>query len=751
MRRRVRCHRWLGLALSSGLLGALPVPPIELRVAGHAFSRPATRNRQSETRTPPRESDRPVVHAARLSGLVVIDGHPDEPAWRDVPVFSSFVQQVPHPRAPATERTEVQVGFDDEALYVAVRAHQSPDVPIIANELRRDAGRMHERNDTFTLSLDTFHDRRNGYVFYFNALGAENDWACWDEGRVWSQDWNTVWEVRTAPMPDGWSAEMRLPFSSLRFKSPGAQQWGVNFRRIVLARNEWTYATFIPPEWGTSGIGKFSSSADLVGVVVRRRSLNLEVDPYALAGGVETACRPSDCRPQGRGDVGVDAKYGLSSNLTADMTYNTDFSQVEADEQQINFTRFSLFFPEKRQFFLEGKGIFDFGVTSGDYRLLPFFSRRIGLEAGHEVPILGGARLTGKAGPYAVGVLGIRTVEEGAVPASTFAVARLRRDILERSGIGVIAVRRDTGGVPNDALGADAYFAFSRAAKVESFIARAWSPGREAGSWAGRLRAVNDGDLNAAEIEYLRVGPNFDPQAGYVRRRDMDRWFARLQRSPRPAHGPVRKVYAGASLDYVRDTAGRLESRAVQALFKLEFHSADLVQLTATRILDAPTAPFVVAQQIVVPAGSYSFTQVQASWDAAPSRRVSGRVQYLTGGYYGGTRRELTLSGILKADRHLYADVNYQLARLVLPAGSAFTHLAGVRLNHSTSTTVFTSALVQWNSASRQFDVNARFNWIYRPMSNVYLVYSRTTTDGRFGQTLRDQSLVLKVTRLMRF
>ena len=700
---------------------------------------------------PASAEDRPTVQAARLAGPVTLDGRPDEPAWRGVPVFADFIQQVPHPRAPATERTEVQVGFDDRALYVAVRAYQSAGIPIIANELRRDAGRMHERNDTFTLSLDTFHDQRNGYVFYFNPLGAENDWACWDEGRVWSQDWDTAWEVRTAEMAGGWSAEMRLPFSSLRFKAPGPQEWGVNFRRIVLAKNEWSYATFIPPEWAASGIGKFSSSANLVGVEVPERSLNLELNPYVLAGGVETACAAKDCASKGRSDVGLDLKYGLTSNLTLDFTYNTDFAQVEADQQQINFTRFSLFFPEKRQFFLEGKGIFDFGVTSGDYRLLPFFSRRIGLENGREVPIDGGVRLTGKVGDYAIGALGIRTGKSDDVTASSFGVVRVRRDVFTRSGIGAIAVRRESGGLRNNTFGADANFAFARNAKVETFIARAWTEGHEAGSWAGHLRAVNNGDLNAAEVLYLHVGPNFDPGAGYVGRRDIDRWYGRVQRSPRPSRGPLRQIFFGGSLDYVRDTAGRLESRVAQGLFKVEFHSADIVQVLATRTFDAPTRSFAVAGRLAVPAGAYGFTRVNASWDLAKSRRVAGRIEYQFGGFYDGRRQALTASGTLKADRHFYVDLNYQLSALSLPAGRATTHLVGVRLNHAATTTLFSSVLVQWNGAAGQLDANARFDWTYRPQSHLFIVYSRGRTDGRYGPATRDESLVVKLTRLMRF
>ena len=692
-----------------------------------------------------------VVQAVPLEGAVVLDGRPDEAAWEKAPAFTEFVQQVPKPGAPATERTEVRVLYDKAALYFGVRAFQSAGVPIIANELRRDVGRVHNRNDTFTVALDTFFDRRNGYLFIFNPLAAVADWAGWDEGRVWSQDWDTVWEVKTSIEDWGWSAEMRLPFRSVRFKQPGEQRWGVTFRRIVLAKNEWTYSTFIRPEWGDPGIGKFSAAAELQGVHIVRRTMNMEVTPYVLGGAVEAGCERAGCAVEGTRDVGVDAKYGVTSNLTLDLTYNTDFSQVEADEQQINFTRFSLFFPEKRQFFLEGKGIFDFGITAGDYRLLPFFSRRIGLEGSQAVPILGGARLTGKAGRYSIGALGIGTAQAGGVPGTSFGVVRVKRDVLRRSSVGVIATDRRGGGRRNEAWGADANLVFGRNAKVESFITRAWTPGREADSWAGRLHAINDGDLWTAEVDYLRVGKNFDPQMGFVRWRDVERWFARAQVSPRPKGGPVRKVFGGASLDYARNRAGRLETREAEGTFKLEFDTADVVQVTAARRYDAPDVAFRVAG-LFVPAGAYSFTDYAATWITSPRRRAIGNFTYRSGGYYGGTRREFTASSmIVKANSHFYADLNYQVTDVSLPAGSAVAQLFGVRLNYSATTRLFNSTLLQWNNSTREFNANVRLNWIYRPGSNLYVVYSRT--NGILGSPigLQNQSFVVKVTRLLQF
>lgn len=729
---------------------AVPLTPLlasrrALFALGHAVAAAAALAGPAAAQTPPE------LRAVRASEPIVLDGRPTEGAWADAPVFDNFVQQVPQSGAAATVRTEVRIVFDDDALYIGVLAHQPPGLPIIADELRRDAGRMHERNDTFTIALDTFLDRRNGYVFYVNPLGAVADWACWDEGRVWSQDWDTVWDVRTVIEDWGWSAEIRLPFRSLRFAQPGPQAWGINLRRIVLGKNEWSYAAAVPPEWGTSAIGKFSSAGTLRGLEVQRAGLNLEVSPYALAGAAQAPCADSGCATDGVRDVGLDAKYLLTPNLTLDATYNTDFSQVEADEQQVNFTRFNLFFPEKRQFFLEGKGIFDFGVGAGDYRLLPFFTRRIGIEDGQAVRLQGGARLTGKVGPYSVGALALRSEGLEEAPGSTFTVARVRRDILRRSSVGVIAVDRRVDGRANSVLGADAHLAFGANARVESFLVASSSPEAAGEAWAGRVRVSNDTDRFGGEVDYLRVGRHFDPQAGYVRRVDIARWYGRLQASPRPSAGPVRQWFAIGSLDYVRTGAGRLETRDTQAQLRFDFHSADQIQIIAARRLDAPARPFRVARTLMIAPGAYGFTEVTAAVTLAPQRRRAGRVQYRGGGYYGGSRHELIMSSTVKSMRHLQADVNYQISRVRLPAGDAVTQLTGVRVSHSATTRVFTSALVQWNSSTRVFDTNVRFNWIYRPGSDVYVVFGRTSEDRERAGEFVGQSLVIKVTRLLQF
>jgi hypothetical protein len=359
--------------------------------------------------------------------------------------------------------------------------------------------------------------------------------------------------------------------------------------------------------------------------------------------------------------------------------------------------------------------------------------------------------LTGKAGPYSIGALAIRSDGLEGTPGSTFTVGRVRRDILRRSSVGLIAVNRRGAGRTNDAVGADAHLAFGANARVESFLLAAWSPEATDERWAGRIRVSNDTDRVGGEVDYLRVGRDFDPQAGFVRRRDIERWYGRVQASPRPTRGPVRQWFSIASLDYVRTGEGRLDSRDAQGQVRVDLHSADQLQLIAARRLDAPGQPFRVARTLTIGPGTYSFTEVAAAVDLARHRRAAARVQYRGGGYYGGTRHEATVTSFLKSTRHFQADVNYQISRVSLPAGRAVTHLTGVRLSHSATTRVFTSALVQWNTATEVFDANVRFNWIYRPGSDLYIVFGRTSEDrGRMGEFV-GQTLAVKLTRLLQF
>ena len=426
--------------------------------------------------------DNVTVRAVRLNAPLSIDGRLDESVYTTVPSISDFIQQEPQEGQPATEKTEAWILFDDDNIYISARMWDSHPEREIANELRRDNGNI-LGNENFTFVIDTFHDKRNGYMFQTNPLGALRDMTVTDDQQ--NSAWNGIWYVKTDHFEQGWTMEVAIPFKSLRYRANGVQTWGINLRRLVKWKNEFSYLSLVPAALGTTGVSRMASAATVIGIETPSESKNLELKPYAVSSATtnRTGAQPFDNRLDA--NAGLDFKYGLTRSMILDATYRTDFAQVEEDLQQVNLTRFSLFFPEKRDFFIEGQGIFDFGGVQagnspGDVPIL-FFSRQIGLSSGQAVPVLGGARLTGRTGPYSVGLLNIQTDDDPAARAvsTNFTAMRFKRNLFRRSNVGVIATRRGPGvaaALAPDAgasysLGVDATMLFYKSINLTGYYA----------------------------------------------------------------------------------------------------------------------------------------------------------------------------------------------------------------------------------------------------------------------------------------
>ena len=386
-----------------------------------------------------------TIRAVRLTTPLRVDGRLDEEAYSQVPAMSDFIQNDPNEGAPATEKAEVWIFYDTDNLYVVARCWETHPERLVANGMQHDSGNVIQ-NDLFGFSFDTFYDRRNAITFDISAAGGYVDAAVTNERSV-NMDWNPIWKVKTGRFDGGWTVEAAVPFKSLHYKAVPKQVWGFQARRKNFAKNEVSFLTPIPASVGQTGHFRSSLSATLVWIEAPTGSKNLEIKPYVTSNvTTDTTARPVVWNDPD-GDVGIDVKYGVTESLTADFTYNTDFAQVEADEQQANLTRFSLFFPEKREFFLENAGTFRFGGgsrrASGDTPLL-FYSRRIGLAGRREVPVQGGARVTGRVGRFTLGVLDVQAGDEPVTgtQATNFSVVRLRRDILGQSNVGAIFTQR---------------------------------------------------------------------------------------------------------------------------------------------------------------------------------------------------------------------------------------------------------------------------------------------------------------------
>lgn len=709
---------------------------------------------------------RATVRAIRLASPLTLDGRLDEEVYRSTTSVSDFVQQVPREGAPATERTESWVMFDKDTLYISARCWDSaPPERWVANELRRDTNQLRQ-NDTFGVILDTFYDRRNGFLFYTNPLGARADQAVTDEGNL-NPDWNPVWDVRTGRFDGGWTVEMAIPFKSLRYRSGTEQVWGINIRRVIRRKNEWTHLTVVPASAGVpGGMFRLSRAGTLVGLDLPAASKNVELKPYAVGRiSSDKSVVPALNNDLGW-DPGIDVKYGVTANLTADLTVNTDFAQVEVDEQQVNLTRFSLLYPEKRDFFLEGRGLFDFartGQATSSTSLTPqlFYSRRIGLNGSRIIPIDVGGRLTGKVGRYGVGIMNLETRDDAVsnTPRTDFTVVRLKRDILRRSTIGVLMTERTqsavVAGASNLVYGADAGFSFFQNVSFGGYWARSDTEGRTVDTDSYQTRFEYTGDRWGAQAQYMKVGNNFAPEVGFVRRANMRRSYGLFKFAPRPKvrfHGIRQFTYQG-TVEHIENGAGQLESRIQTARFAVEAQNSDVFSVEANADYELLLKPFTVSKGVAIPRGSYSFSEVTAAYAMGLQRRVSGTWTLQAGEFYDGTLVSVGYTGArvsIQKQWSVEPSVNVNAVRL--PVGDFTTTLLRARSDYGFSPRMFASALLQYSSTDHVFSNNLRFRWEYRPGSELFVVYTdeRDTLQPGFPD-LKNRAFVVKINRLLRF
>jgi hypothetical protein len=698
-----------------------------------------------------------TIRATRLTEPLTLDGRLDERLYRDTEPIGGFVQQEPREGEPATEKTEVWVAYDEAAVYVGARLWESDPSKRVMSDMRRDASNLYN-NDHFAVLLDTFYDRRNGYVFSANAQGGMADALIANENA--NSDWNANWETRAADFDGGWTIEFRIPFRSIRFKEDG-RVWGINFRRVVRWKIESSFLAPLAASFGSGGLNRASEAATLVGIQAPAKLRNIDVKGYALGSAVTNLTANPQISNQGNGELGVDATWALTQSYVADFTVNTDFAQVEDDEQQVNLTRFSLQFPEKREFFREGDQFFGFGTQSGAQGGNPelptiFFSRRIGLENGGVVPIVGGGRLLGRSGPYQVGVLHLRTGDVPALRAvaTDYSAVRVQRTILRRSRIGMIGTRRSpsVNGATNYAYGVDAVLQFYENIQFTEYIAKTETPGRTGSDLSYRTRFRWNADRWGIDTEHLFAGEDFNPEIGRLQRPDgFHRTHAMFRFSPRPRSMPrVRKLTYQANLEHFTDASGRkTESREDRGVFQVDYQNGDRAHVRATRTFEATTAPFTVAKGVRVPVGSYEFTQVQVSYTLGTQRKVSGTATARHGGFYDGTVSALSWRSRVEFSPQVYAEPTVSWNRIDVPWGLGYSNLVSSRFTYTLTPRMFVSGLVQYQSRTDSVSTNARLRWEYQPGSELFVVYSDgRTTLGRGIPDLQNRSFVVKVTRL---
>ena len=733
---------------------------------------PATINRDTEGRA--------TVRSVRLTAPLRIDGNLDESVYETVEPLSGFLQQLPDEGEPATERTEAWVFFDDDNVYVSARLWDSaPESQWVANEMQRDSFQV-INNERFSVQFDTYYDRRNGVAFMVNPIGGIVDFEITDEGSP-NINWNPVWDVQTGRFDGGWTVEMEIPFKAVRFRPGIAQVWGMQLTRRIRWKNEFVHLTLVP-RTAVPGEFRISAAGTLAGLEVPSGNRVFEIKPYAIGTMASDFNAVPIISNQGDGDFGVDAKYGVTQNLTADFTYNTDFAQVEVDEQQVNLTRFSLFFPEKREFFLEASGTFDFGqgarfgssgspsgggrrgggasFRGGGDKPTVFFSRRIGLEGGQTVPILGGGRLTGKAGDFTVGALSIQTDDlmSGGTAGTNFTVMRIKRDILRRSRIGGIFTGRSVsvkGSGTNQVYGLDAAFSFYENVNLNGYYAKSQTPGLSGDDASYQTAFTYNGDRFALQVDHLLVGDNFNPEIGFMRRDDFRRTFTTAQYSPRPSGiEAVRQFIWRGSLDYITSgSSGLIETRIRQASFQTEFENSDFLNLDIQDSYELLAAPFQIASDVTIPVGGYDFRDYFVSYAMGEQRRFSGTVSFQRGEFFSG---DITAVGYQRGRIEVTPQFSVQpgisINRIELPQGKFTAKLVTSRLTYTLTPRMFFSGFLQYNSSTNSLSSNLRLRWEYQPGSELFIVYNDVRdTELRSTPMLENRAFIIKFTRLFRF
>jgi hypothetical protein len=682
------------------------------------------------------------LEALRIDEPIVVDGELNEPAWSRAQVGRDFYQQEPNTGALTTEPSEIRFVYDDDALYFAGTFFDSDPRGPIVDELKRD---FEGRNgDIVGVSLDTFGDY-TAYNFNVNAAGALRDTQSHEDGRQFNGNWDGVWSARTTRLSDRWIVEAMIPFKTMRFPDAAEQNWAMNVFRLIRRKNEFTYWSPQPRQFSNY---KISYGGRLTGIRNVRSGRNVQIKPF-LTGAASNLNFPKVDR-RWDGDVGIDAKVGVGTSLALDMTVHTDFSQVEADEQQINLTRFSLFFPEKREFFLENQGAFRIGDLQGR-TLIPFFSRRIGLSAaGDPIPILGGARLTGRQGDYTIGLLNIQTESVDGRPGDNFTTLRTARNF-GGSSVGGFYLGREASGLPghNRVAGGDVHLTFKRTMDFNAFVMGSATTAGESAT-AGRASFRLDERRYSVDLAYTNIEPAFRNDLGFIARGDIGLMAADTAYYIRPSRPDSRwrQVAFGIRGERFDNSAHTtLNSQLLSGYVRQGFADSGTLNTNVDASYERLTQPFTVSRGVVIPVGEYRFAQARTGYSSNPSRPLAFSTDVTAGEFYGGRIRGFIGSVRWRLNANLAASTAFETNDVTLPQGAFDTQLARFRIDYSFNTRMFLNSFVQYNSATSSWLTNIRYRFIYRPLSDFYLVYNDTRSAGRTGQ----RTVALKHTLMLAF
>lgn len=653
-----------------------------------------------------------VIHAQYTNEAIKLDGRLDEPVWEKATHISNFTQRELNIGEPATERTEVAIVYTARTLYIGFWGYDSEPDKLVAREMKRDFD--FDLEDNFEVIIDTYNDDRNGFLFVVNPNGARADVQVINNGESENEFWNGVWNTKTTVTDQGWFAEIQIPFSTLKFKTDvSKQRWGINFERNIRRKRE----QLLWQGWSRdSELELLNRAGTLVGLDSIISKDFIEVKPYAIGGGQFTPGKE-----EGQLNAGGDINYLITPTLRMNLTFNTDFAQVESDRQQINLTRFPLFFPERREFFLEGQDFFDMGMGN---TIIPFYSRRIGLaEDGSTVPIIAGARLLGKVNNSTLGALSMQTASRDSVPSTNYTVLSWRQDVLKQSTVGILSANKYENGRLHSTTGAYGLYSTSSLFGNKNLnIGAAFTQNYNSYDFdekanAHRIYLSYPNDMVEFDMAWQRSATSFDPEVGFLRRDNFQEFYAELEWKPRPKNSFkwIRQFsFKGLDINYfIYDDTKELQSFFYEIRpLGFETRSGEFFELNLQRRAEGLREPFEIREGITIAEGEYWYNRMEIQAATFGGRTWSVYTRLNWGEFFTGKSTESTSELSWRASRFIKIGANYEKNWVDLPEGSFDTDLIGNRIEYAVNPNLFGSLFSQWNSEDEEAIINFRLQWI---------------------------------------
>jgi len=660
------------------------------------------------------------------NGQIRLDGKLNEPCWLDAPAIENFTQREQNEGAPATEKTRIAVVYNINEIYFGIWCFDSEPDKISAQQMARDF--FWRSDDNIELMISTFNDNRNGYLFVTNPNGAMADVWVGDEGQEFNKDWNGVWDVAVDISEQGWFAEIVIPFSTLKFNNDSAQVWGINFERNIRRKKE----QLMWQGWSRLyDVEKISQGGKLTGINNIKQGTKIEIKPSML-GGIEF----SEEKNKNRGKIGGEINFDITPTLKLNFTANTDFAQVESDRKQINLSRFSLYYPEKRQFFLEGKNYYDMNV--GGVRL--FYSRRIGIDQNKEVPIIGGVRLFGKLNKTNIGVMSVQTYRKDNLPATNYSVIKVKQDVFKQSSIGIIATQKYSKNYYNGVYGTDFTYSTSELFGEKNFLVGGAIAVSET-KFFEETENINCNNLSYNlfvsypndEIEcdfgFTTVESGFNPEMGFARRKNYQMLYTELQFNPRFKNIPFFRNLIFKPIDinyYINDETKATESVFYEwRPFGFMSKSGEFMELNIQHVFDKPSEDFELIDNVYIPADSYYDNRFEIQFSTYEGRKITVETSVNVGEFYTGHRQEYELCTYLNFNRHLNLRFDWQRNYIQLPQKSFTTDDLGGSIDFAFNPKLQTRLFTQWNNEDKNILVNYRINWIPKIGSYFYFVVNQ--------------------------